>query len=84
MTHLWAVGQRITVEADKSGAPVQFVWSGERHLVDGIADRWRADVQWWRLRVWREHFKLFTDTGLLVILYHDLPHDTWYLQRVYE
>jgi hypothetical protein len=84
VTRLWVVGERISVETDQAGAPVQFRWSGERHRVEAIADRWRADVQWWRLRVWREHFKLITDTGLLVIIYHDLPQDTWYLQRVYD
>jgi hypothetical protein len=52
--------------------------------VQGIAKRWRVDVDWWRGRVWREYFKLTTHTGLLVILYRDVLTGRWYLQRLYD
>jgi hypothetical protein len=32
----------------------------------------------------RDYFKLTTTTGLLVIIYHDLIHDAWFLQRLYD
>jgi hypothetical protein len=43
-----------------------------------------VDVNWWKLRIWREHFKLYTETGLLAVVYRDLLADEWYLQRVYD
>ena len=49
-----------------------------------IAKRWRVDVDWWRVRVWREYFKLATGTGLLVVIYRDLLSGGWYLQRLYD
>jgi hypothetical protein len=84
MTRLWSAGQRIQVEVDVAGQPLYFVWGGRRHPIEQIADQWRADRQWWRLRQWREHFKLVTQTGLLVTIYHDLVNDQWYLQRLYD
>jgi hypothetical protein len=50
---------------------------GLRHLQNRAhaLDRWR---------VWREYFRLATRTGLLVVVYHDLLEDRWYLQRVYD
>jgi hypothetical protein len=84
MTPFWPEGQPITVRVDESNAPQRFSWLGAHHTVQGIANRWRADRGWWRKRVWREYFKLYTDTGLLVILYHDLLAGRWYLQRLYD
>jgi len=34
--------------------------------------------------VWREYFKLTTQTGLLVVIYLDLLNGKWYLQRLYD
>jgi hypothetical protein len=56
----------------------------QTHTVQGIAKRWRVDVEWWRKRIWREYFKLYTHTGLLVVLYRDLLTGQWYLQRLYD
>ncbi len=39
---------------------------------------------YYRLRLWHEYFKLTTDTGLLVVVYHDLVDGTWYMQRLYD
>jgi hypothetical protein len=52
--------------------------------VQGIAKRWRVDQRWWQQWIWREYFKLHTDSGLLVILYKDMTNGTWYLQRLYD
>jgi hypothetical protein len=84
MTRLWPGGQSILVESDSGGTPVSFAWQGRPHRVLGVAKRWRVDQGWWRRRVWREYFKLYTHTGLLVIVYRDLLSSQWYLQRLYD
>ena len=84
MTHLWAEGELIAVRCDGPDNPCTFTWGGATHPVQGIAKRWRVDVDWWRTRIWREYFKLYTRTGLLLILYHDLLTGQWYLQRLYD
>jgi hypothetical protein len=84
MTRLWRSSQLIQVETDSDGQPLRFLWRGQRHPIERITNRWRADLGWWRLRVWREHFKLITETGLLVVIYHDLISGQWYLQRLYD
>ncbi|MBI5961724.1 MAG: hypothetical protein HY866_23505 [Chloroflexi bacterium] len=83
MTYLWPDGLPIQVESDEQGAPLCFTWEGT-HKVDNIANRWRVDDDWWRGRVWREYFKLTTDTGLLVILFRDVLSGDWFLQRLYD
>lgn len=84
MTHLWIAGQPISILAGLAGIPEGFVWQGQAHPVAGIAGRWRVDTAWWEGRVWRDYLRLYTRTGLLVLLYHDLLTDTWYLQRLYD
>ena len=88
MTRLWAQGDPIAiqVEADPStDEPISaFTWQGHVHQVMGIAKRWRVDEGWWRRRIWREYFKLYTHSGLLVVVYNDLLINRWYLQRLYD
>ena len=84
MTYLWTPGQRIQVTLDDWGAPLSFTWSGHGHTVGGVAKRWRVDEEWWQARIWREYFKLYTTSGLLVIIYRDFVADQWYLQRLYD
>lgn len=84
MNPFWSDGIPITVFSDGQGLPIAFVWQGITHNVEGIAKRWRIDEGWWRQRVWREYFKLYTTTGLLVIIYLDLLTRQWYLQRLYD
>jgi hypothetical protein len=84
VTRLWSQGERIAVVSDATQASRSFTWRGRTHPVQGIAKRWRVDVDWWRGRVWREYFKLATRTGLLVIVYRDLLTGDWYLQRLYD
>jgi len=84
MTLLWPNGQLISVTSDGLAAPKTFTWQGRLHEVQQIAKRWREDQGWWSQRVWREYFKVSTHTGLLVIIYHDLLTETWYLQRLYD
>ena len=84
MTRLWLVSDPIQMWLDHSGQPERFTWRGQAHPVQGIANHWRVDIEWWRLRVWRDYFKLVTASGLLVVVYHDLVGDVWYVQRVYD
>lgn len=84
MTRLWRVRQPITVAVDDSGVPTQFTWNGTTYAIEIVTNRWRSDNDWWRGRIWREHFKVATTTGLLVIIYRDMLRDTWYLQRLYD
>lgn len=84
MTRLWPEGQAINVLLNELAQPHVFTWQGQQHQVEAITRQWRVDVDWWRERVWRAYYKLSTDTGLLVILYHDLLSGQWYLQRLYD
>jgi hypothetical protein len=81
---LWPQGEPIAVVSDAAQTPRAFTWQGQAHRVQGIAKRWRVDIDWWRGRVWREYFKLTTHTGLLVVLYRDVLTGRWYLQRLYD
>ncbi len=84
MTHLWPDGERISVSLDGKGLPDCLTWRGHDHRVQGVANRWSVDEEWWRQRIWREYFKLTTQTGLLMVVYHDLLSGQWYLQRLYD
>ena len=84
MTRLWSNGQPIQVTLGTGDLPLAFVWQGQKHQVDDIPRRWRVDLGWWQLRVWRDYFRLSTDTGLLVEIYRDLANGGWYLQRLYD
>ncbi len=84
MTHFWPEGEPIRVLADETGAPVQFTWRGQTHVVQAVSNRWRLDDAWWRGRVWREYFKVTTDRQLLVVLFQDLSAEAWFIQRIYD
>lgn len=84
MSRFWPEGQSLDLVADAAGDPQRFRWRQTTHRVAGIAKRWRVDQGWWRWRIWRDYYKLYTDSGLLVIVYRDLDGDGWYLQRLYD
>ncbi|HEX2618573.1 MAG TPA: hypothetical protein VHL11_00465 [Phototrophicaceae bacterium] len=84
MTRLLEISDPITMEIDDQGLPVRFVWKTRMHPVEHISKRWRVDLGWWRIQIWREHYKLTTRTGLLVIVYRDLLTGQWFLQRLYD
>ena len=84
MTRLWSGGAIIEVWLTGTSAPERLRWEGRVHPVKMVANQWRVDLGWWRLRVWRDYYKLVTTTGLLLVVYHDLVSDQWYVQRVYD
>jgi hypothetical protein len=84
MTRFWAKGKLIHVVSNGLGEPKRFEWQRGTHHVNAIARQWRVDLDWWRIRVWRDYFKLVTNSGLLVVIYRDLLSDQWYLQRLYD
>lgn len=84
MTYFWPEGEAIIVAANPLATPLHFVWREELHPVAGIIARWRLDEDWWKKRIWREYFKLYTTTGLFVIIYHDLLSGKWCLQHLFD
>jgi hypothetical protein len=84
MTRLWPAGERVAVVADEEGRPRTFTWQEQSYEVAEITRQWRVDVGWWRRRQWRAYYKLRSDSGLLLILYHDLDGGAWYVQRLYD
>ena len=84
MSQFYAVGEHIPVELDDVERPTAFLWHGQRHEVEGVADHWRIDEDWWQRRLWRDYFKVTTTSGYLMLIYHDLVGGNWYLQRVYD
>lgn len=84
MTRLWPEGEAIQVIGDQPEGPRQLVWQGQTHPVAEITRHWRVQSDWWHEPLWRDYFKLTTTTGLLLIIYHDLLADQWYVQRLYD
>ena len=84
MSRLFGESIPIEVRLLNSAIPKHFQWQGRIHKVQEVANNWRVDFGWWRLRIWRDYFKLQTTNGLLVIIYHDLITDSWYLQTIYD
>lgn len=83
MSYLWIPALPIHMQLSE-GQPQAFLWRKRRHQVTWVAQRWRVDTEWWEARVWREYYKLVTDTGLLVVVYEDLLVSGWYLQQVMD
>jgi hypothetical protein len=85
MTRLWPKGQGVEIWSGGE-TPTGFVWQGAPHCVLEICNRWRVHTRWWEPDevVWREYIKVTTDTGLLCLLYQDLPGKGWFLARVYD
>jgi len=95
MTRLSPSGERISVlhpascagEAwDREEPPTGFDWQQEPHHILEVCNRWRVHARWWagNQAVWREYFKVTTDSGLLCLIYHDLQSGNWYLSRIYD
>jgi hypothetical protein len=69
LTHFWRDGLPITLVEDDVRNSLSFRWRRRTHPVEQTANYWRIDANWWDDRVWREYFKVTTDTGLLVLIF---------------
>lgn len=83
MTYLWIPAQAIAVRLDAETL-IAFDWHEQEHRVVTVTEEWRVDVEWWRLRIWRDYYRVLTNQGYLVVIYHDLLEDSWYLQQLYD
>ena len=85
MTHLFSEPQPI-ITWDEEDPPRGFTWNNASHEILEIVNTWRVHTRWWEpfQIVWREYFKIVTDTGHLCQIYHDLQNGGWYLARIYD
>ena len=91
MTRLWPAGEPLHTWGPRA-TPAGFAWHGSSHAIQDVYNRWRVHTNWWqplpepagRQAVWREYLKVTTDTGLLCLLYRELPAGGWFLARVYD
>jgi hypothetical protein len=84
MTPFWPYGEHLEVRAER-GLPTSFVWRGRRHQIAAIHGRWRVHTGWWReSEVRRDYWQATTDSGLMVLVFHDLARDEWRLERIWE
>jgi len=85
MTRLWPAGEPLQTWGEKDAA-AGFQWQGQSHRILEICSRWRIHTRWWESgqAIWREYWKVTTDTGLLCLLYRNLSDSGWFLARVYD
>ena len=85
MTRLQAEPLQIQVKADENtNFPLSFQWEGRQHRVKAVVQYWQIDMDWWLVQIWRDFFKVITDTGLLATIYYDLIAGCWMFQRMYD
>jgi hypothetical protein len=83
MSFLWQPAAPIEMQLETS-RPKLFIWAGRKHRIRKIAREWRIDIGWWRFRLWRDYYKVLTDSNLLVLIYQDLQDESWFLLQVYD
>ena len=85
MTHLWPQGEPLQIWGAVS-APEGFLWHGGSHGIVEVTNRWRVHTRWWAPgeALWREYWKVVTDSGLLCLVYRDLPEGNWFMARLYD
>jgi hypothetical protein len=86
MTRFWPGGKPIVVRLAGDGTPQALRCFGRWWTVAEVCNRWRTRQGWWREEgeCWREDWKLLTREGVLCLAFHDLRHDAWFLERIYD
>lgn len=87
MTKSWADGLPIRVEAvDAQGVPASFGWQGQTHAVERLVQRWEVETDWWSEEgeTRRLFVTVITKTGMLCVLFCDLPTGEWRISRLYD
>jgi hypothetical protein len=86
MTHLW-IDEPITVSVNDKGEPTEFVWQGKRHLVKKLLKApWELGADWWRAGggIERRYLLVFTDRGMICVIYQDQLGGEWRFRRRYD
>lgn len=83
MSRFYGVGVPIAVEVDEHGQPCRVQREGTVWVAVQVADSWRVDEDWWEGRVWREYFRITTETTV-VLVYRNLRDNSWWLQRIQD
>ena len=66
-------GLPLEVLTASDGTPVELHWQGRLHTVERVLRCWRIDECWWRRRVWRDYWQLATYSGLVLLVFRELP-----------
>jgi hypothetical protein len=86
MTHLW-IDEPIIVTVDDDGVPTQFIWQGKRHKVAKILKPpWELEIDWWRAEggIHRLSLLVFTDRGMVCVIYLNQENGEWRFRRRYD
>jgi hypothetical protein len=71
----------VIVEEDENGMPVAVAISRRRLAIEERVETWRIDDEWWRPRpVSRLYWRVVTEDGRTLDLYHDLAAGGWFRQ----
>lgn len=84
MSYLFLSSSAVTVHLGATQLPEYVVWHEVRHHITHIAKQWRIDDAWWKKRIFRDYYKVTTDTGFLMLLYRNVETGDWYIQRAYD
>jgi hypothetical protein len=62
------------------------MWRNAEHHVIETPNSWTIHTRWWEPdeAVWRDYYKIITDTGMLCYIYYDRLRDDWYLERIFD
>ncbi|MHB0870202.1 MAG: DNA polymerase Y family protein [Chloroflexota bacterium] len=58
--------------ADAIGWPQVLYLEGRRERVRELCNRWRVREEWWRREVYRDYYRLITESGRLCVVFRDL------------
>ena len=83
MTRLCDPPLAIEVALGPDGAPRR-ITHGALTGVLQPASRWLAEADWWSRPIAREYWKTLLNSELLIEIFHDLPQDAWFLERIYD
>jgi DNA polymerase-4 len=88
-----AVPLRVTVDED--GRPAALFLEGRPEPVRELCNRWRVREEWWRREIYRDYYRLITESGRLCVVFRDLTPllpspwgkgekpAHWFLERIY-
>ena len=75
----------LRVMVDEIGWPAVLFLAGRQEPVREVCNRWRVREEWWRREVYRDYFRLITESGQLCVVYRDLTPQppSWFMERIY-